>query len=164
MSSNAEQHPPAQDPPKQETNVVAEAIDEITTNIGLSIWTYLLTLGTGLLLGITIVYAWALTETSGPLTKLIPHSLSLSLNVLRVTSEVTGMILAGLCATTLQATAWTFASARNGTAMSSFLGISPSTGIVGLAFLFIWKRCPGGDYHHLWVAKRYICSHVNLLM
>lgn len=120
-------------------------------------YTWKLASFTGALLAITIVYAWAVSVISGPLSKLVPPSVSSSLLVLRITTEVTGILLGILCASTLEVILWGTAGSGKGITTASLLGISPTTGLKGLLLLLGWKTNPDGrGDHHLWVAKRYI--------
>jgi hypothetical protein len=121
----------------------------------LNFWTWVLALIAGVWLAATIVYSWAVSVTTGPLTKLVPHNISQSLTVLRVASEVTGLLLSALCASTLEVIVWAVASSKRGITMPSFLGISSSTGIFGLQYLLKWKTNPrDNDHHRIWVGKR----------
>ena len=101
--------------------------------------TWLLAFVTAGVLTFTIVYAWALSMTTGPLTKLVYPSTTGSLTVLRATSEITGILLGMLCVATLQIVFWAAASSDDGISLSSLLGISPSTGVTGLLYLLSWK-------------------------
>jgi len=129
--------------------------------------TWVLALVTGLVLAFTIVYAWAVSTTSGPLTKLVYASVTSSLTILRVTTEVTGIFLALLCVSTLHLVLWAVAASDKGISLSSFLGISPSTGLRGLFALFFWKTKPDQDsrkldHHRLWVLNRYFQPYIYI--
>jgi len=122
--------------------------------------TWTLALVTGLSLTLTIVYAWAVSVTSGPLTNLVPPSPSKSLNILRISSDVVGALLTALCTSTLEVMVWAAASSDKGITMSSFLGMSSSTGVLGLAYLLGWKGDSEARCHHrIWVGTRYHLSH-----
>jgi hypothetical protein len=142
-------------PPSEPPHPLRLAPRQLPSQFRLNFWTWVLALIAGIWLAATLVYAWAVSVTTGPLTKLVPHSVSRSLTVLRVASEVAGFLLAALCASTLEVIVWAVASSKRGITMSSFLGISSSTGIFGLPYLLKWKTNPRDrDYHRIWVGKR----------
>ena len=83
----------------------------------LDLQTWLFALFTGAWLFMTIVYAWAVSMTTGPLTKLVPPSETTSLNVLRVGSEIAGILLASLASSALSVGLWASASSDKGISM-----------------------------------------------
>ena len=128
---------------------------ELQSPLQLNIFTLLLALATGLFVITTFIYAWAGSTTTGPLSRLIPGTYSDSLLVLQIFTQVTAFVLALLCASTLEVMLWTIASSDSGIPISTLLGISPTTGLLGLSFLLRWKTQPGGrDHHRLWVLIR----------
>lgn len=106
----------------------------------------------------TIFYVIGLTITSGPLrTNLIPNIESRPIALLTILTEITGILLGALCLSTFDVIAWASARSKNGIALSSFLAISPTTGVEGLARLFGWpckSDNKGGDDHRKWVMTR----------
>jgi hypothetical protein len=118
-----------------------------------NVFTWLLALVTGVCLIAAIVYAWALSVTTGMFTSLVPTSTSTALVILRILSEASVTLLAALIASTLETVVWASASSKRGVTMSSFLGISASTGYLGLLSLLFWKT--EAHHHRLWVGNRY---------
>ena len=127
----------------------------LRSQIRLNSWTLILAFFAAPWLGITFVYAWAMTLTTGLLTNLIPSSQSNSLVLLRILTEGTAILLVTLYAATLEIVVWASVSGESGLPVSSFLAMSPSTGLRGLLTLLIWNNTSEGrDNHRVWVAKR----------
>ena len=119
-------------------------------------YTWKLALVTFLFLVLTLIYAWATTTTSGPLTRLIPLSESNSLLVLRILTEITGLLLATLCGLGWTALLWGNANSQKGISLASFLALSSTTGFRGLVLLLGWKETSDGSSRHLlWIGKRH---------
>ena len=119
--------------------------------------TWCLFVGTGLWLALTIVFAWALATTSGPLVKFIPSSESTTITLLRILSEGNTALFSLLWASTLNVILWANSSHEDGISMPSILGISSSTGLIGLWKLLWWE--PNGRpraNHLLWIVQRYV--------
>jgi len=119
-------------------------------------YTWKLALVTFLFLVLTLIYSWATTTTSGPLTRLIPLSESNSLLVLRILTEITGLLLATLCGLGWTALLWGNANSQKGISLASFLALSSTTGFRGLVLLLGWKETSDGSSRHLlWIGKRH---------
>jgi hypothetical protein len=118
-------------------------------------YTWKLALVTFLFLVLTVIYTWATTTTAGPLTRLIPLSESNSLLVLRILTEITGLLLATLCGLGWTALLWGNANSQKGISLASFLALSSTTGFRGLVLLLGWKETSDGTSQHLfWIGKR----------
>ena len=133
-------------------NVTSNGPAAETTRSQFSPGTWTLSLFTGAALTVTIVYAWAVSMKPGPITKIVPSGETISLNVLRICSEVTGILLVALWTSVLEVILWVNAGSTNGMTMTSLLEISPTTRIMGLLHLLLWN---GKSLHRLWVVKRY---------
>lgn len=146
--------------PKQESS--SNEVSDATNNVGetlnrhpsghkrLNIWTWIVAFVTLLMLVPTMVYVIALSMTSGLITKMIPHGPTRPVTLLIVLTELLGILLGAICASTFDVLAWALASSKGGITMSSFLGISPNTGFEGLLHLLLWD----GVNHRLWVLIR----------
>jgi hypothetical protein len=133
----------------------------LRSQIRLNSWTLILAFFTAPWLGITFLYAWAMSLASGPLTNLIPSSQSNSLVLLRILTDGTAILLVTLYAATLEIVAWASVSGDSGLPVSSFLAMSPSTGLRGLLSLLSWNNTSEGrDNHRVWVAKRLAALHI----
>ena len=139
------------------TNLLPSSTPQpLESQFGRNLFTWLLAFVTGACLIAAIIYAWAVSVTNGKFTSLIPPSTSTALVILRVLSEASATLLAALIASTLETVVWASASSKRGITMSSFLGISASTGYLGLLSLLFWKtKETGADHHRIWVGNRY---------
>ena len=102
-----------------------------------------------LALVVTVVYSWAMSMTSGALTRFVPGGEATSLLVLIIATELVCILLAELCSTTLSIIGWS--TARS---LTSFLAINPSTSFEGFWTLIRWKT-EDGYGHRGWIVFRF---------
>jgi hypothetical protein len=74
---------------------------------------------------------------------------SAALKLLRVLAEVNTVLLTTLTAMSSRAAIWGASSSRRGFSMSTWLAMSPATGMLGLAKLFWWRHKKGHDTRDL---------------
>lgn len=82
-------------------------------------------------------------------------SFSSTITVLRVLQGLTSTFTAAVVAQSFEGIQWTLASREHGLRLLSFLGLSPSTGIVGAAKLVFGRKEQKSD--RAWAALRYGC-------
>jgi len=120
----------------------------------LTVWANIFLTGTWLVM--TILYAWAMTLASGSVVALVPSSAAHSIAVLQVLSGGATFLLMQLMGLTLEMVVWAIASSTKGITMTSFLAISPCTGIFGMLELLQWNRPHGAaNLHRLWIVNRF---------
>jgi hypothetical protein len=124
----------------------------------LLVWTLLVT--SGIWIAFTVLYALAVSSTTGMLHQLVPlsHGPTVTVRILRVLSEGVAILLLALMSSTLDAVLWAATSTKGGISMSTALGLSRSTELIGLLeLLFIWRKAHRGrDFHTLVSIIRYI--------
>lgn len=125
----------------------------------LLVWMLLVT--SGIWIAFTVLYALAVSSTDGMLHQLVPlsHGPTVTVRILRVMSEGVAILLFALISSTLDAVLWAASSTKGGITMSTVLGLSRSTELMGLLeLLFIWRKARRGrDFHTLISIIRYIC-------
>jgi len=130
----------------------------------LNIFTIVLASFTIALTMFSIVFVVASTSTVSPLARIIPQGYALSLNLLRIVTEIVGLLLAALCDSVLEVIVWRLVSGVDGLPLSSMLGISPSTGFLGLCrLLFFWPNVSSADSHRFWACIRCVSPNIQLI-
>ena len=95
------------------------------------------------------------------LQSLLKLSFSSTVTVLRILQGLTSTLTAAAVARSFEGIQWTLASRDGGIRILSFLGLSPSTGIIGAAKLVYGKKEQQSD--RAWAASKYDCPHAELL-
>jgi len=158
--------PPIEELPQAENNPEnpPERWSPHISQFQLNLWTLVLGGVAVVTLLLTIVYTWSLAVTTGPLTKWVP-SPTTAFRALRISTDVVAIVLTAFCSSTLEVIVWANASTRKGITLSSFLGISSSTGFLGLICLLGWRKNPNGtDHHRMWVCLRYAWIIFELIL
>lgn len=101
----------------------------------------------------TILYLSGSATTTGFLTRLVPDSYSLSVNILRILTEICGILLAALCNSVIQLVSWRLVSSSGGLPLSSMLAMSPASNVSALLKLMRWES-PKGNHHRYWILLR----------
>lgn len=108
---------------------------------------------TGIWLGFTIAFAWALSSESGALGS--SSNPTDSIRILSILSEGVSIFFPALIACTCSLTMWAAASSEKGITLSTWLAMSPASTTIGLARLFFWRPVFGArDWHHAWILVR----------
>lgn len=111
---------------------------------------------TGIWLGFTFLYAFAVRSTNIKLARFVAsmNNPTMTVRVLRVLSEGVALLLTALISCTLDTMLWTAASMKKGVSLSTILGLSRATGVSGLLeLLFVWRKTRSGRDHHRLVAS-----------
>src|SRR6266496_5437550 len=87
-----------------------------------NLYTWIYSFLAGIWLPMTIMYAWSLTITRGPLVSLVPASPARAVVILQILSGGAAFLLAQLIGLTLEVVVWAIACSDNGITMASFLG------------------------------------------
>ena len=115
-------------------------------------FTLMVAIVAGCLLILSSIYAWALSLTTGPLTRIIPPN-PWDLTILRIFSELAKIFLGFSWNSALEVVLWAASGSKRGITMTSLLAISPTTKPVGLFRLLLWN---GSHRNHLfWTAIKY---------
>lgn len=109
-------------------------------------------------LAFTLGFALTVSSTTsrvGWFARSIASSTELT-KVLRILSEGVSLFLTALMASSANVVMWAAASTRRGITFSTWLGMSSTTGHLGLWKLLWWKRNNGValDLHHHWIIVR----------
>ena len=108
---------------------------------------------TGLCIFLTVGLAFILScSNNNNFTVMLSNLITPSqmILLLRIFSEVTNMAFGLLIAITLNAVLWSLASSKKGVEIPTLLGLTASTGFMGLCkLLFLWGKGPYGTHKYV---------------
>jgi hypothetical protein len=113
----------------------------------------LIAVATGIWLGFTIAFAWALSSKWSALGSF--SNPTDSIRILSIFSEGVNISLPALIASTSSIAMWAMASGDKGITVSTWLSMSPATRTTSLPALFLWHYISGArDWHRPWIIVR----------
>jgi hypothetical protein len=130
------------------------------TSVRSSVLAWILTIISLVIVSITVWLAWRIANVQSYFNTFTNYTADLKL--LRILVEVNTVLLTTLTAMTSRVAIWAASSSRRGVSMSTWLAMSPATGILGLVKLFWWRQQKDQaihDWHRVCSLIRFFLFH-----
>jgi cation transport ATPase len=159
LQENDDEANPAQSPEPQDMPVrKPRRLQRFERSLRRSILAWILAITSLVFVSVTVWLGWRIANVQSYFDTFANYSADLKL--LRVLAEVNTILLTTLTAMSSRVAIWAASSSRRGVSMSTWLAMSPATGLLGLAKLLLWHQQNGQatrDWHRL-------CSLIRLFL